>query len=176
MAKPMGSNRVLPKASRVERSSDVAQRKRADDTRTTGLDRLDEEQPAGCHPGFGVGVGRAERDDGASRHHLHDLEPRMVGMEEQPVADGELPLGVDAFGVPQLAAGEVLQPLIAVEASAVGAHLRNPRPHVARVGVDLDAVGPAPARIGHELVAGERPRGLLGGEAPAGALPTAGTE
>ena len=49
-----------------------------------------------------------------------------------------------AFRTP--AAGQVLEPLVAVEAAAVGADLRHPRPHLVGGRVDLDAVRPAPAR------------------------------
>ena len=78
---------------------------------------LDDERPA------------ALEHERAARLEAQDLQARR-GVQQHGVAGlALLPLGVDAIGVAHAAAGEVLEPRVAVEAAAVLADLRDPRPH-----------------------------------------------
>ena len=65
-----------------------------------------------------------------------------------------LPLGVDLVGVVHLAAGEVLEPLVAVEAGAVLTELGEPRPDGLGRGLDRDRPRGLDPGSGTELVAG----------------------
>ena len=65
-----------------------------------------------------------------------------------------------------LTTGEVLEPLIAVEATAVLSDLGQPRPHVLDRSVDRHRAGHRDAGIGDQLVAGKWFLGLVGCRAP----------
>jgi uncharacterized membrane protein len=87
------------------------------------------------------------------------------------VADGELlPLVVDPVGVVDLQPEQVLHPRVAVEATAVGAHLHQPRPHRLRRHRDRDRPGALVDRRWRQRVTGQCRRDLLLGRAPV-ALP-----
>ena len=64
-----------------------------------------------------------------------------------------LPLRVDAVGVLHLAAGEVLEPLVAVEAAAILAELGEPGPHLLDRRVDRHRVEDPGPVLGKKLVA-----------------------
>ena len=67
-----------------------------------------------------------------------------------------LPLRTDAVGVLHLAAGEVLEPLVAVEATAILAKLGEPGPHLLDRRVDRDCVEDPGPVLGKQLVARQR--------------------
>lgn len=87
----------------------------------------------------------------------------------QLVAFAGGPFGVDLRGVADLAADDVLQPLVAVEPAAVRADLCHPRPHVHGGRFDADAVRPAPPRLRNQFVARVTERGGLRAGTPAAA-------
>jgi hypothetical protein len=73
---------------------------------------------------------------------------------------------MDRLRVADLASDHVLEPLVAVEASAIRAELGNPGPHLLCGSVDLHPVRPRPTRVGNELASGQGARGVLRAEAP----------
>ena len=82
-----------------------------------------------------------------------------------------LPRGHDPVGAVDVAADEVLQRVVAVEAAAPLPELRDPRPDVGGAGVDRDGPGRGQVRVRDELVAGQGRRELLAGGAPVGHPP-----
>jgi hypothetical protein len=108
----------------------------ADHATAVEADRFDEEQPADVGPrvvrSVGAGHGSRVRDEVPSLDDLHDGDRRHVRVQAQRIAGPHLPLGVHTIGVGDPAAGQVLEPLVAVEAALISAD-RATRPHVAPV-------------------------------------------
>ena len=98
------------------------------DERAAGVDGLDEE---GRH------VALAKRDDVADRQRLELGHDRIDGLDVAP--------------------GEVLQPVVAVETAATLAQLEQPGPDRLRRRRDRDAARMPDVRLRDEIVAGERP-------------------
>jgi len=73
-----------------------------------------------------------------------------------------LPLRMDAVGIPHLAAREVLEPLIAVEAAAVLAELSEPGPHLLDRRVDRHRVEDLGRVLGKQVVARQLTRLVRG--------------
>ena len=67
-----------------------------------------------------------------------------------------LPLWVDAVGVAHPASGQVLEPLVAVEATAILAELGEPGPHVLDRCVDRDRMEDLGPVLGKQLIARQR--------------------
>ena len=81
----------------------------------------------------------------------------MSRVQHDCLADAALlPLRVDAVGVLHLAAGKVLEPLVAVEAPAILPYLGDPRPDILDRRIDGHGSCCPRTGFGHELVAGER--------------------
>jgi hypothetical protein len=88
-------------------------------------------------------------------------------MQTQLVSDSDgLPLGNDPVGAVDLAAHEVLESVVAVEAAPPLPQLRDPRPYGGDGSRDGHGTRRADVRSSHELVAGERHPQLLVGCAP----------
>lgn len=118
------------------------------------------------HPHIGVGVGgrpgrriAREQHEGVPGFDRRDEEGGLVALAERDdVADGErLELRHDRVDRPDVAANEVLQPVVAVEAAAALAQLEQPRPDRLGRRCDRDAARVPDLRIGNKLVAGEWP-------------------
>src|SRR5262245_56224826 len=93
------------------------------------------------------------RDEVATFDERHDRQGGHTRMQNEPIAFAELPLRMNGVCVLELAAREVLEPLVAVESSSVRAELSDPWPGFLGGRVDFDAVGPTPSRLGNDLVA-----------------------
>src|SRR5690348_8818717 len=73
---------------------------------------------------------------------------------------------MDAIGVLDLAARDVLEPLVAIEAGLALAQLSDPRPDALRRRLDRYGMRPLPERVRHVVIARVRPRGVFEGRAP----------
>ncbi len=117
----------------------------------------------GAHAAHGRHVGNQR----PARLHRHDAQCRHLRVEAQFRALARGPLRVDCSGVADLAADEVLQPLVAVEPAAVRADLRDPRPYALGGRVDLDGVRLAPSWFRDQFVTRIPGRGRSPPAAPA---------
>src|SRR5215207_9023419 len=98
----------------------------ADDPASSPAERLDRERSPALEGDLATGLKSLHREPVQwMEHHL---------LAHLPV----LPLRMDPVGVAHPAAGEVFEPLIAVEATAVLAELGEPGPDLLGRGVDLD--------------------------------------
>ena len=125
--------------------------------RTIAVEGFDPKEPGRFGPRFFrrkcLGIPWCKNGEELAGYERDDLKRRHFRMEAKRVAFPDGPICMDGLGVPQVAPGEVLEPLVAVESSSIGTDLRHPWPHVFSSGFDLDPVGPGPTRSHDEIVA-----------------------
>ena len=121
--------------------------------------------PADDHLGTATAT-RTSRTSPTGRARARRSHSRLRMQQQRVTANALLPLGVDAVGVAHPAAHEVLEPRVAVEAGAVLADLREPRPHLVGRRGDRDGARVLHGGVGHDLVARHRPVALRLARAP----------
>ena len=106
------------------------------------------------------------RTSASARFHHSDAQPNLrVELDLVPDDDG-LPFGDDLVGAVDVAADQVLQHVVAVEAAPPLPELGDPGPDLLGRGANGDGAGGDQVGVGDEVITGEGPVGLLVGRAP----------
>lgn len=92
-----------------------------------------------------------------ARFNDHHGNGRNLRVQEDLITGLQiLPLRMDPAGIVNVAAQQVLDPSVTVEAAAPLPYLRQPRPHLGHRRMNCDGVGCRQPRVGQQLVAGKR--------------------
>jgi len=128
---------------------------------------LEHEGPGAVVGGRHGAHGDATAQDQRSARFDHgDVQPNLR-VELDLVSDGDgLPLGDDPVGAVDVAADQVLQRVVAVEAAPALSELGDPGPDLLGRGTNGDGPRGREVGVGDEVIAGEGPVGLLVGRAP----------